>query len=242
MNTVVRRVATVMAAAALLLAGVACTSGNRDGGDGDGDGQSAAESIEIDSATALASSVHVEAQGCSLRPRIGGGGFVAPNLVLTVAHVVAGSKTITVRLPDGTTTSASLVAIDRAKDLAVLSVIAPQIDPVQVGTMQVGAHGAYVVLRDEQPVVQHSSTVSYVDLDVPGLDDDATDLRRGYQLDADVKRGDSGSLIISGGRVTAVIFATSTAAGGRAWATDATEANPLLQAQPVSAVGSGACA
>jgi hypothetical protein len=108
--------------------------------------------------------------------------------------------------------------------------------------MQVGASGAYMVLRDDKPVVLSSTTSSYVDLDVPGLDDDTTQLRRGYQLAADVKRGDSGSLIISGGRATAVIFATSTAAGGRAWATDATEANALLRAQPATPVNSGACA
>jgi hypothetical protein len=240
-----RRVGTTSIAAALWLGGLsvaACTSGDRQGLDGDGDGPSAAETLEIDMALARTSSVHIMATGCGLSPQVGGGGFVAPNVVITVAHVVAGSRSIDVLLADDTTVVATVVAIDRKKDLALLSVNAPQIDPIPTGTMQAGAQGAYSVRRDDAQVVLESTAVSFVDIDAPGIDDASTSLRRGYQLSAEVKRGDSGSVVVSGGKITAVIFATSTQAGARAWATDATEAAPLLRDLSTTPVDNGDCA
>ncbi len=232
-------------AAALCLGGLgvgACTNGEHDGGDGDGDGPSAAETLEIDMALARTSGVHIMAIGCGLSPQVGGGGFVAPNIVITVAHLVAGSRSVDVTLSDDTTVVATVVAIDRDKDLALLSVTAPQIDPVPTGTMLVGSVGAYSARRDEVQVVLESTAVSFVDIDMPSLDDASTSLRRGYQLAAEVKRGDSGSVVVSGGKITAVIFATSTQAGGRAWATDVTEAAPLLRRNASTPVDTGDCA
>jgi S1-C subfamily serine protease len=92
--------------ALLLVGGAAC--GEHDGDEG--------------TATALTSAVRVEATGCRSRPSIGAGSFIGDELVLTVAHVVAGSEEVRVVLADGTTSRATVVAIDRSKDLAVLAV------------------------------------------------------------------------------------------------------------------------
>ena len=223
--------------------GSACTGDGPERGEGDGPPVAETpENPDLDRALAQASSVHIEATGCSLVPQFGGGGFIGPNVVITVAHVVAGSRAIEVTLSDGTTVPASLVAIDRPKDLALLSVAAPQIEAPPTGTMRVGATGAYSVLRDEAPVVLQSTAVSFVDIDMPSIDDASTSLRRGYQLSAQVDRGDSGSVVVSGGKIAAVIFATSTQAGGRAWATDITEATPLLDKISSTPIDTGDCA
>jgi hypothetical protein len=234
-----RQIRTVVIGAMLLVAAFGCDGESHDAADRDD--ESTADAFERDAELARHASVRVEAWGCGLRPHIGGGGFVSDDLILTVAHVVAGAKEIKVHLSDETTVNAALVAIDRVRDLAVLSASAPQITPVATGSMTVGAVGAYLVLRDDVAVVQQSRTASFVDLDVAGIDDATTSLRRGYQLAAEVHRGDSGSLIISGGKATAVIFATSTAAQGRAWATDITEAERLLEPAPTEPVSTGKC-
>ena len=43
-------------------------------------------------------SVRVESEGCSTHPTVGGGAFVAPHRVLTVAHVIAGADDVDVVL------------------------------------------------------------------------------------------------------------------------------------------------
>jgi hypothetical protein len=195
-----------------------------------------------DAALALDAAVRVVADGCSgLKPMTGGGSFVGDELVVTVAHVVAGADDVTVTIADGRTLPATVVAIDRAKDLAVLRVEA-EVAPLPLGTMAVGAKGAYVVHRDERPEAMTARVESFVDLDVFTIDRDGTALRRGYQLRATVLRGDSGTVVVSGGRATAVIFATSTEAGARTWATDISEAAPLLDGPTDRAVDVGECA
>ncbi|MEY4338932.1 MAG: hypothetical protein RLZ14_782, partial [Actinomycetota bacterium] len=67
---------------------------------------------------AVDSAVRIEAEGCHSRPSIGGGSFVDPTHVLTVAHVVAGSDDIDVVLSNGTEADGHVVAINRKKDLA----------------------------------------------------------------------------------------------------------------------------
>jgi S1-C subfamily serine protease len=203
----------------------------------------AAAVLAADSLLARERSVFIEAEGCGLQPQRGGGAFVADNVVVTVAHVVAGSKSLIITLPDGSSAAGALVAIDRDKDLALLSVDAPGVEPLPISTMPKGSVGAFTVRRDEQAVVFSAEAVSFVDIEMQGIDTQKViTSRRGYQLVADVKQGDSGSVVVSGGMATAVIFATSTQSGGRSWATDVTEAEPLLEGLSTKAIDTGECA
>ena len=67
-------------------------------------------------------------------------------------------------------------------------------------------------------------------------------LRRGYQIEADVAKGDSGSVLVHDGRAVAVVFARSTSASQRAWATDIGEANQLINSAGDDPVPTGDCA
>src|SRR5207237_1813828 len=72
------------------------------------------------------STVKVEAPACS-RIQDGSGAVIADDLVVTNAHVVAGSKSPTVlRYPDGDALDATVVAFDPDRDVALLRV--PGID------------------------------------------------------------------------------------------------------------------
>jgi serine protease Do len=160
--------------------------------------------------------------------------------VLTVAHVVAGSSEVDVVFSDGNEHQASVIAIDRRKDLAVLDVKA-DIAPLRAGRMRSGAQGTMVVWRDNAPAPLAFTTRSVVDISAADIDGTGIGLRRGYELDATVQPGDSGSVLVANGLAVGVLFARSTIGNGRAWATDIIEATPLITTKNTSAVDTGEC-
>jgi S1-C subfamily serine protease len=209
----------------LMLAGVLAACGSDPGDDAD---------------VARAAAVRVEAEGCHPAPSVGAGAFVAGNRVLTVAHVVAGSAEVDVVLGDGTEHQASVIAIDRQKDLAVLAVKA-DVATLRAGRMRSGAQGAMVVWRFGQPQTLTFTTRSVVDISAADIDGTGIGVRRGYELDATVQEGDSGSVLVANGLAVGVLFARSTTGPGRAWATDITEAAPLIATANTAPVDTGAC-
>lgn len=190
---------------------------------------------------AVSAAVRIEAEGCQSRPSVGGGSFVTSDLVLTVAHVVAGSTDIDVILSDGKEADGHVVAIDREKDLAVLKVETTG-SPLPRGFVRPGSSGIFVVWRDDDPVAQRFTARSFVDINASNIDHDGPGLRRGYQIEADVAKGDSGSVLVHDGRAVAVVFARSTSASQRAWATDIGEANQLINSAGDDPVPTGDCA
>lgn len=194
------------------------------------------ETIEV----ALAAAVRVEAEGCRTKASIGAGSFVGDEQVLTVAHVVAGSEQVHVILADGSRVAATVVAMDRDKDLAVLHV-EREITPLPRATMRPGTRGTFVVYRDDAAVASPFEAITFVDIDMPTIDHDGSSLRRGYQIRADVVKGDSGSVLVTDGVATGMIFARSTATDGKAWAVDITEADALLADADESPVDVGEC-
>jgi S1-C subfamily serine protease len=189
---------------------------------------------------ALGAAVRVEAEGCGMHPVVGGGSFVAPHRVLTVAHVVAGASDIDVVLSDRSEHEAVVVAVDREKDLAVLDVNA-DIAPLPHGSMRVGAKGEFVTWRTGLPATSAFTSLAFVDIQANDIDDIDLVPRRGYEVRADVEPGDSGSVLVADGRAVAVMFARSTKHPDRGWATDIAEADPLLQSANDQPVDVGNC-
>jgi hypothetical protein len=189
---------------------------------------------------ALAAAVRVEADGCLAKASVGAGSFIANEKVITVAHVVAGSDQVHVVLPDGSRADAKVVAIDRRKDLALLDVDVDTV-PLRRGSMRPRARGTFVVYRDNHPVSMPFEAIEFVDINAPDIDHGGSSLRRGYELRAVVERGDSGSVLVTDGVATGVVFARSTATGGKAWAVDISEADALLANAGDTAVDVGEC-
>ena len=107
--------------------------------------------------------------------------------------------------------------------------------------MRPGATGSFVVYRDEQAVALMFEAMSYVDINAPSIDDEGSSLRRGYQITAEVEKGDSGSVLVSNGVATGVVFARSTTTGQKAWVVDITEADELLESAKETTVDVGEC-
>ena len=193
------------------------------------------------SSRALAAAVHVEATGCGTVTKLAGGSVIADDRVATVAHVVAGTTAISVVSADGRRFEAEVVGLDRAKDLALLAIDAPGIDPLPLASMAVDDAGEFVVFREGQPRVTTFVARRRVDIKMDSIDEDGVSLRRGYQIEADILSGDSGAVLVSDGAATAVVFARSRGDEHRAWATDISEITPLLNADTGRPVDRGAC-
>jgi S1-C subfamily serine protease len=199
-----------------------------------------ADEHRSDADVALASAVRVEAEGCSDRPFVGGGSFIASDRVVTVAHVVAGSSEVDVVLPDGSEHEATVVAIDRSKDLAVLAVRA-DVAPLRSGSMRHGTRGSFGVWRVDRFVPQSFVAAEGRVIDTDDIDHIGSGDRRGYIVEAHIDPGDSGSVLVAGGVAVAVVFARSTTDPGRAYATDIAEAEALIDGAGDTAVDVGAC-
>ena len=195
---------------------------------------------DTDGATARSASVRVESEGCSTHPTVGGGAFIAPHRVLTVAHVIAGADDVDVVLADGTEKTAIVVAIDRRKDLALLDVDA-DVTPLRLGPLRIGARGTFASWRSGTPRDVSFVATEAVNIQSADIDHVSTEVRQGYAIEADILPGDSGSALVSDGRVVAVVFARSTHDRSTGWATAAEEVRAMLTTAGDTAVDVGVC-
>ncbi len=191
--------------------------------------------------TALEAAVQVEAHGCGQVANIAGGSVIADDRVVTVAHAVAGSTDVVVVASDGRRRSAAVVGLDRRKDLALLAIDGVGIAPLPRATMGVDDAGELVVFREGHALLTGFVTRRRVDIKMDSIDEDGVSLRRGYQVEAEVVSGDSGAVLVIDGAATAVVFARSRGDERRAWATDISEIEPLLNADTGRPVDRGAC-
>lgn len=213
--------------------------------------------------TALAAAVAVEAAGCRQAEELtGSGSVVGDELVVTVAHVVAGSTSVSVTDADGTERRAVVVGLDTVNDLALLAVAGLPVTPLPLGPLAAGGHSVFVVHDAAgRAAIQPAAVVRRADLSMADLYGQGSHVRPGFELDATVQPGDSGAVVVGDdGKAGAVIFATSreTASpgagtgigadpstsgdtGNRAWATDIAALTPLLAAPHDAAVPTGRC-
>jgi len=188
----------------------------------------------------LAAAVRVEAFGCHTTATVGGGSFIAGERIITVAHVVAGSQRVEVVLADGRHVEAVVIAIDRIRDLAILHAEAP-VSPLTTGAASEGDSGGFATFRTGLAATIAFRIDHVLVLDAPDIDGQGSYHRQGFELNADVMEGDSGSVLVSHGMATGVVFARSSQHPGRAFAIDISEADPLLLADDDSIADTGAC-
>ena len=183
--------------------------------------------------------VGIQAQGCGPGLQKGSGFLVAPNVVLTSAHVIAGAETITVLTADKRETEAAVVGFDPDMDLAYLHT-APDLGPLptmpDIGSddVEAGATGRALVFRDGASteldvVVRRRVRINTEDIYVQG---DVT--RPGFELTADIEPGDSGGVVFVEGKVVGVLWARSRRGGHRAYAIDVERGGELIEQQLAS--------
>ncbi|MBW3084922.1 Serine protease [Austwickia sp. TVS 96-490-7B] len=169
-----------------------------------------AQTPQIRRASASVLRIDADATQCQ-RMQEGSGWVFARQLVVTNAHVVAGSRKVTVRhlssrLP------AKVVAFDAARDLAVLAVPGLTAAPLALGEDLAHSDSAVVAGYPRGgPLRVEAARVREV-LDAKGDDiyGQAQVQRKVYSLLATVQPGNSGGPLLSpDGKVSAVVFARS---------------------------------
>ncbi len=178
----------------------------------------------------LLSVVRIDIEGCDPRPVRAVGVVIGPDLVLTVAHAAAGEPRLSVSTAAGDVLDATVVAIDPAMDLALLSVPRLGLPALGLGSGSAGPAQA-VTFPDDRPMAVPMRVRRRVTVKTSDIYGESAVERPGLELSAFVVPGDSGGAVIgSDGRVQGIIWAASRIQGGRAWATESSALAPLLAA------------
>ena len=190
-----------------------------------------------------ASTVKIEGEACRL-PRNGSGFTVAPEVVVTNAHVVAGQRQTSVIRPDGRRLPAVVTAYDPDRDLALLKVQNLGQPPLPLADPDVRATAAVFGHPEGQPALKVSPALIRRQLVAKGFDLYAEHaIRRDVLvLAASLRPGNSGSAVVNPeGSVVGVAFAISVVTRDQAFALTTEELRPVLATNGSSPVSTGDC-
>jgi S1-C subfamily serine protease len=195
-----------------------------------------------------AQSETLKIQGFGCGGIVFGSGFpVGPGLVLTNAHVVAGTQGTTVRSPSMRTgLAARVVLFDSQRDVAILYVPRLALVPLPEAGAGQGTQGAAIGYpgggAEQATAAVVNGEVRAQGRDIYGQNEV---VRRIWIIQAQVVPGNSGGPLVDlNGNVIGVIFAASTSSPGNAYALTDAEVQPDIdQAQGrTSPVPVGSCA
>ncbi|TDN92468.1 MarP family serine protease [Microbacterium sp. BK668] len=198
-------------------------------------------------ALAAASVVRVSGTAYACGTSSTGTGFVvAPDRVVTNAHVVAGVDTPVVEIPGRSAREGRIVAFDAAKDLAVVAVDDLGVAPLPLGpTLAPGAAAVVQGYPYGGPFTQvNADVLSVGTVDIPDIYSRGGAPREIYALEAAVRPGNSGGpLLTADGVVAGVVFARGEGDDRRGYAMTMAELQPVAAAAPTLAdrVSSGSC-
>jgi S1-C subfamily serine protease len=176
---------------------------------------------------AAAETLKIRGLGCG--GIVFGSGYpVGPGLVLTNAHVVAGTQGTTVESPSGRRLAARVVLFDPARDVAILYVPRLQLVPLNEANAHQGTQGAAIGYpggggEQVKPAVVNGQ-VQAEGRDIYGQN---LVVRNIWIIQAEVQPGNSGGPLVDlDGNVVGVIFAASTSSPGQAYALTDAEVQP----------------
>ncbi|TMC31944.1 MAG: MarP family serine protease [Chloroflexi bacterium] len=195
----------------------------------------------------VAASETLKIQGYGCGGIVFGSGYpVGPGMVLTNAHVVAGTQGTTVKSTSGRSLSARVVLFDPERDVAILYVPRLALAPLNEAAAQAGTQGAAIGYPGGGAETAEPAVVNG-QFQAQGRDIYGQNLvvRSIWTTRANVQPGNSGGPLVDlNGSVIGVIFAASTSQQGTAYALTDTEVQPDIdQAQGrTNAVAVGPCA
>lgn len=173
----------------------------------------------------------------------GSGWVAAPGLVVTNAHVIAGSDDTTATTQDGATFDAAAVRYDPANDLALLRVDADLPALPVAPDPQRGTPGAVLGYPENGP---YSATAARMGDTTTAISEDSYGngpIRRSIAfLRGSVRSGNSGGpLVDGGGRVMGTVFASTTSAPRGGFAIPNDVVRSALQQAEAAEVDTGPC-
>lgn len=214
--------------------------------DASADAQTLGASPDAGSDTAATvSGVGVRADGCSLASTIGSGAIVEQaGRVVTVAHTIAGATTVVVVDAAGRAHEARVIAFDKDRDLAVLRSNTLAGPALPLGVPRTGA-ASLLTWRPDDGVVRRSAEITrLLAVTIEDIYTEGRAERNGLEVDGAVTLGDSGGPVLDrDGFVVGVVYATSRARPGIAFATDSNEIAAVLATIPPDepTVSNGRC-
>lgn len=196
---------------------------------------------------AAASVARVSGTAFACGRAVTGTGFViAPDRVVTNAHVVAGVETPVVELPGLPAREGRVVYFDPIDDLAVVAVddlggqplaMSPTLEPGAAAVVQGYPYGGPFTMVTAGVLTTGSAAV-------PDIYDESWNPREIYALQATVQPGNSGGpLLTADGAVAGVVFARAEDDSQRGYAMTMAELTPVAAQAPslTSAVSPGRC-
>ncbi|MEX2533124.1 MAG: MarP family serine protease [Nitriliruptoraceae bacterium] len=190
---------------------------------------------------ATAATVRVTSVGCGSLS-VGSGWTARDNLVVTNAHVVAGTDEVTVRLPDGKTRVATVVRFDAKRDLAVLAIENLGLQPLALASSVADSDAVAIGYPEGQRTPRVAAVTVREQRMTIGSDiyGDKPANREVVFLAAALRLGDSGAPVIDAkGHVVGVVFAVSTARSTTAYALASVEVETVLAGPETD--GAGRC-
>jgi S1-C subfamily serine protease len=188
------------------------------------------------------STVKVLGEACD-RLQEGSGFVAAPDVIVTNAHVVAGTTALAVELSDGTQVAARVVFFDPATDVAILRAPGIDRDPLVLATPDEGDRGGVFGYTGGGELQISPFEVARVTTAV-GSDiyDEQPTRREVLFLASELAPGDSGAALAdAAGRVIGLAFAIAPDDPGVAYALDTSEVRSALADAGSSPVATGPC-
>jgi S1-C subfamily serine protease len=163
-------------------------------------------------AATKSSVVTIRALAPSCQTELEGSGFVvSDHTVMSNAHVVAGSNSVTVQDTDGNSHDATVVSYDPAVDIAILDVPGLPAPPLAFANAPAatGTDALVMGFPDAGPFEATPARIrEVVELDGPDIYRTTTVTRQVYTISGTVRQGDSGGPLLDlNGRVLGVVFA-----------------------------------
>ena len=180
-----------------------------------------------------------------VRPIIGTGVAVGDDLVLTVAHAIAGAEDdLRIVTPQGEERPVTVVAFDAERDLALLAVVGLDATPVVLGSAGKGDSGTIAVVKDDLEVefIEYS-VLRVVNAQSADIYNEGQVERDALDIEARIEPGASGApLVDSDGVVVGIVFASSTKREKGGYALATSEITAFLDSvDPNTEAASGRC-
>ena len=164
-----------------------------------------------------------------LKPILATAVVVGDDLLLTVAHAIAGSEDLTVVDLAGFDRPALVVAFDPERDLALLEAEGFD-DAIEFASPDDGGSGTIAAVGSDLTVgADPYRIIRMVTASSGDIYDEGEVLRQVIEIEADVRAGDSGAPLINDHRqMIGMVFAESQGVEGSAWALHVSEIEAFL--------------
>lgn len=225
----IRRPAIGVAALVACVAATGCGSSATDDADGDAANSAAtiADAATVDTDTIIASTMRVRADGCGPRTELGTATAIGEGIVVTAAHVLAGTDEITLVDATSRTIPVDVVLFDPDLDVAALRATADAPDhtltpaPLRAERGAVGETGVLALIDDDGSIDLHDIEVTQrVTIRTTDVTRERNVERPGLRIDAAIEPGDSGAMVHLPGGGAGIVWSRSTTTDGQAWTVD----------------------